>query len=57
MITGSVNDALSLWNMSTYQCMIVIKGVKYSVYAKLYQIEKKIAGGLYLFTIINIDKL
>ena len=59
MISGDWNDRiLSLWNMSTYQCVTVIKGVKCFYPNSLYQIDKDrvIFGGSTLVYIVNIDK-
>ena len=58
MISGSVDGTLCLWNLSTYQCDKVIKGVDCYSYHSLYQIDKDrvIVGGEYSFSIVNIDK-
>ena len=58
MISGSFNEKLCLWNMSTYQCVAVIEGVKCNNSNSLYQIDKDrvIVGGWDTFSIVNIDK-
>ena len=58
MISGSGDVTLRLWNMSTYQCDKVIKGVKCCDINTLYQIDKDrvIVGGVNSFCIVNIDK-
>ena len=58
MISGSFNDKLCLWNMSTYQCVAVIEGVKCNNNNSIYQIDKDrvIVGGWNTFSIVNIDK-
>ena len=58
LISGSRDDTLHLWNMSTYQCDKVIKGVDCCCTNSLYQIDKDrmIVGGEYSFSIVNIDK-
>ena len=57
MISGSHDETLRIWNMSTYQCDKVIEGVKCSPNS-LYQIDKDrvIVGGEDSFFIVNIDK-
>ena len=47
MISGSDDKTLRLWNMSTYQCDTVIKGVECISTNSLYQIDKDrvIVGG------------
>ena len=58
LISQSFDVTLRLWNMSTYQCITVIEGVKcFTNY--LYQIDKDrvIVGGYDSFCIVNIDKL
>ena len=58
MLSGSDDVTLRLWNMSTYQCDKVIKGVQCCSDNSLYQIDKDrvIVGGVYKFSIVNIDK-
>ena len=58
MISGTLNAELGLWNMSTYQCKTVIKGVACHYTNSLYQIDKDrvIVGGFTEFSIVNIDK-
>ena len=58
MISGSEDDTLLLWNMSTYQCMTVMEGVYCCWINALYQIDKDrvIVGGKNSFSIVNIDK-
>ena len=58
MISGSWDVTLRLWNMSTYQCITVIKGVRCRFTNSLYQIDKDrvIVGGVNSFSIVNIDK-
>ena len=57
MISGSFDKTLHLWNMSTYQCDKVIKGVRCYSHNSLYQIDKDrvIVGGS-SFSIVNLDK-
>ena len=40
MISGSEDNTLRLWNMSTYQCDKVIYGVQCCSNNSLYQIDK-----------------
>ena len=59
MISGSRNETLRIWNMSTYQCDKVIEGVRCYSTNSLYQIDKDrvIVGEYYdSFCIVNIDK-
>ena len=58
MISGSDDETLRLWNMSTYQCDEVIEGVLCYFTSSLYQIDKDrvIVGGVKSFSIVNIDK-
>ena len=58
MISGSDDETLRLWNMSTYQCDKVIEGVDYCFTSSLYQIDKDrvIFGSKISFSIVNIDK-
>ena len=58
LISGSRDDTLHLWNMSTYQCDKVIEGVECYSTNSLYQIDKDrvIVGGANSFSIVNIDK-
>ena len=58
MISGSYDEILHLWNMSTYQCDKVIEGVDCCLNNSLYQIDKDrvIVGGVNSFSIVNIDK-
>ena len=59
LISGSYDETLRLWNMSTYQCDKVIEGVDcYFTHNYLYQIDKDrvIVGGVNSFSIVNIDK-
>ena len=58
MISGSWDDTLRLWNMTTYQCYKVIEGVECRWNNSIYQIDKDrvIVGGYYTFSIVNIDK-
>ena len=58
MISGSADETLRLWNMSTYQCMTVIEEVECYSTNSLYQIDKDrvIVGGDNSFCIVNIDK-
>ena len=57
MISGSEDELLYLWNMSTYQCDKVINGVQCSFENSLYQVDKDkmIVGGKNIFSIMNID--
>ena len=58
MLSGSADETLLLWNMSTYQCITVIEGVQCCFPNSLYQIDKDrvIVGGVNSFSIVNIDK-
>ena len=58
MISGSYDETLRLWNISTYQCDKVIEGVDRCFTNSLYQIDKDrvIVGGVNSFSIVNIDK-
>ena len=58
MLSGSREDTLRLWNMSTYQCDKVIEGVRCCFTNSLYQIDKDrvIVGEHKSFCIVNIDK-
>ena len=58
MISGSDDKTLRFWNMTTYQCETVIKGVGCCSTISLYQIDKDrvIVGGFETFCIANIDK-
>ena len=59
MLSGSRDDTLRLWNMSTYQCITVIEGVDCSFTNSLYQIDKDrviVGGYVNSFCIVNIDK-
>ena len=58
LISGSWDVTLRLWNMSTYQCVTVIKGVDCYFTNSLYQIDKDrvIVGAYDSFCIVNIDK-
>ena len=59
MISSSWNDrTIRLWNMSTYQCLTVIKKIDSVWINSLYQIDKErvIVGGIKKFVILNIDK-
>ena len=52
------DETLHLWNMSTYQCVKVIEGVRCCFTNSLYQIDKDrvIVGLVNSFCIVNIDK-
>ena len=56
--SGSRDETLRLWNMSTYQCITVIEGVYCCSTNSLYQIDKDrvIVGERETFLIVNIDK-
>ena len=58
IVSGSTIETIRLWNLSTYQCVIVIKGVYCSTINSLYQIDKDrvIVGERETFLIVNIDK-
>ena len=58
LISGSNDKTLCLWNMFTYKCEKVIKGVNCCCDNSLYQIDKDrvIVGGVNQFSIVNIDK-
>ena len=43
LISGSWDETLRLWNMSTYQCDKVIKGVRCYCHNSLYQIDKDLS--------------
>ena len=57
LISGSQDDTLRLWSMTTYKFEKVINGVKCDWSNALYQIDndRVIAGGQYTFSIVNID--
>ena len=57
MISGAWDNTLRLWNMSSYQCEIIIKGVYCSFISSLYQIDKdRVIVGAYDMYIVVIDK-
>ena len=58
MISGADDTLLLLWNISTYQCETIIKGVHCCSPNSLYQIDKDkvIIGGYQIINIVNIDK-
>ena len=58
MISGAQNRTLLLWNMSTYQCETMFKGVGCYDINSLYQVDNNriIVGGEKSFSIVNIDK-
>ena len=58
MISGSSDNTIRMWNLSLYQCISVIEGVKCCDTNALYQIDKDrvISGGIYTFFIVNINK-
>ena len=58
IISGSTGETISLWNMTTYQCVTVIKGIYCHSAHSLYQIDKDrvIVGWDNSFSIVNIDK-
>ena len=58
MISGSADETLHLWNMSSYQCNTTIKGVYCCWTNALYQIDndRVIVGAKNGFYIVNIDK-
>ena len=58
MISCSSEGTLRLWNMTTYQCVTVIKEVVSISTNSLFQIDKDrvIVGGNKTFCIVNIDK-
>ena len=58
MISGSKDETLRLWNMSTYQCYKVIEGVLCCLTNSLYQIDNDriLIGGEFSFCIVKIDK-
>ena len=58
IISGSTGETISLWNMTTYQCVTVIKGIYCHSAHSLYQIDKDrvIIGEHKSFCIVNIDK-
>ena len=58
IISGSWDETLRLWNISTYQCITVIEEVECWSTNALYQIDKDrvIVGGSDSFRIVNIDK-
>ena len=58
MISGSGDETLLLWNMSSYQCNTTIKGVYCCWTNALYQIDndRVIVGAKTYFYIVNIDK-
>ena len=58
LISGSDDDRLRLWNMSTYKLITVLDGVYCCSFNSLFQIDKDsvIIGGFDKFFIVNIDK-
>ena len=58
MISGSIDETFRMWNMSTYQCETVIKGVECRNTNALYQIDRDrvIVGGNKRLYIVNINK-
>lgn len=58
LISGSEDDSLRLWNMSTYRCEDIIKGVTCCWSNSLYKIDKDrvIVGNKNMFYIVDIDK-
>ena len=58
MISGSSDNTIRMWNISLYQCISVIEGVKCCDTNALYKIDKDrvISGGIYTFFIVNINK-
>ena len=59
MISGSVDETIRFWNMSTYQCESVISCLhSYGVHS-IYQIDcdRVIIGGNKTFSIVNINKM
>ena len=59
MLSGFYDGTLGLWNMSTYQCITVIEGVRCDTINSLYQIDKDrviVGGDANSFCIVNIDK-
>ena len=59
MLSGSRDDTLRLWSMSTYQCITEIEGVYCYFTNSLYQIDKNrviVSGYVNSFSIVNIDK-
>ena len=58
LISGSDDETLRIWHMSTYQCDKVIEGVDCCSTNSLYQIDKDrvIVGERETFLIVNIDK-
>ena len=58
MISGSADGTLRLWNMSTYQCVTVIKGANCYSTNSLFQIKNNrvIVGRYNSFSIVNIEK-
>ena len=58
MVSGSKDETLRLWNLSTYQCYKVIEGVLCCLTNSLYQIDNDriLIGGEFSFCIVNIDK-
>ena len=59
LISGSDDQSLRFWNMTTYQCVSSIKGVSCCDVNVFFQIDSNrvIIGERYQITIINIDKL
>ena len=58
MISGSDDDTLRLWNMSTYQCVSLVKNVYCCWTNALYQIDdnRVVVGHRAGFKIVNINK-
>ena len=54
---GLKEEDLYIWNLETYQCVSVFKGVEGYYENNLYQLDdaRIVAGGVYVFNIINLN--
>ena len=59
LISGSSDETLRVWSMSTYKCETVIKKVECCDANAMYQVDKDrvIVGGDVVFCIVNIKKI
>ena len=59
MVSGSVDETIRFWNMSTYQCESVISCLKSYAVHSIYQIDcnRVIIGGIKTFSVVNINTM
>ena len=58
LISGGLKEEdLYIWNLETYQCVSVFKGVEGYYENNLYQLDdaRIVAGGVYVFNIVNLN--